>query len=68
MTERNFIRVKLDVVLEVPGKGIEPLVNVSITDSLLEGLLARDVDVRQASIGTRKLEWVDERGRRRGAR
>lgn len=64
-TEPNYIRVQLDVVLDVPGKGAEALEDAALTVALTNGLRDMGVDVRNAMRAKRKLIACDLQGRRR---
>jgi hypothetical protein len=51
----NLIRVQLDVVVEVPGERIGPLLDVSLVEALMIGFKQLGVNVRGVSRGFRKL-------------
>lgn len=54
----NCIRVRLDLVLNIPGVHVGPLENVSLTEALVMGLRRMGVDVRDVKCASRTLEAV----------
>lgn len=59
----NYIRVRLDIVLDVPGERIGPLLDVSQSVALLIGLEQLGVRVRAIKKAHRRLDTCDADGR-----
>jgi hypothetical protein len=57
--KQNLVRVQLDVVLDVPGERIGPLMDVSLVMALVIGLRAAGVRVEGASPGWRSLSSIE---------